>query len=256
MFLTKLKVVTVLVLGLAVVTAGLSVLTYQMQAAEGPQAPPAAEQPQPAKPVGTLTAKGWDTFIDPAGDCKFTLDKDKLTLKVPGTDHALCIERHQMNAPRVLRAVEGDFIVQVKVSGEYPNGSTSVVEGRRAFHGAGLVLWQDENTYVRLERAKVTLDDQNPSYASFELRKDGKFERVGDGSEVPLADQDTFLRLERHGDKVCAGVGADGVHWTWFEPLDVALAKKLQVGIVAGQNTSTGFAPEFSEFRLFREVVK
>jgi RNA polymerase sigma factor (sigma-70 family) len=256
MFLTKVKIAAAVVLGLAAVTAGLGALTYRMQAAEEPQAPPAAEKPTPAKPVGGVTLNGWGTILDPSDDCRFLLDKDKLTLKVPGSDHALCIEQNRMNAPRVLREVEGDFIVQVKVSGEYPNGSVSVVPSRRSFHGAGLVLWQDENNYIRLERAKLSDGDENTSYGSFELRKDGQFERVGTTGEVPLADQEAFLRLERHGDKVLAAVGADGIRWTWFEPLNVALARKLKVGLVAGHNTSTGFAPEFSEYKLFREAVK
>jgi RNA polymerase sigma factor (sigma-70 family) len=256
MFLSKVRILTALVLGLAVVTAGLGALTYRTLAAEEPQAPAGAGQPPPAKAGIRLTLKGWGTALDPADDCKFTVAPDTLTVTVPGTDHALCIERNQMNAPRVLRDVEGDFILQVKVAGEFPDGGTSVVATRRAFHGAGLVLWQDENTYIRLERAKLTDGDENMSYGSFELRKDGKFERVGNGAEVPLADQAAFLRLERHGDTVLAAVGADGLRWTWFEPLEVALAKKLQVGIVAGQNTSKGFAPEFSKLRLFREIEK
>ena len=62
---------------------------------------------------------------------------------MPGTDHALCVEQNRMNAPRVLRPIEGDFIAQVRVAGDFPGASKSVVPTRQAFHGAGLLLWQD-----------------------------------------------------------------------------------------------------------------
>ena len=58
------------------------------------------------------------------------------TITIPGKDHSLAVERGQMNAPRVLQEVEGDFIVQVKVSADFPKQTKSVVEGRRPFHSA------------------------------------------------------------------------------------------------------------------------
>jgi RNA polymerase sigma factor (sigma-70 family) len=254
MLLTRIKIATTLVLGLAIFTAGLGGLAYSIRAADEPKVPPGAGTSEPARPGVVLTLTGWGTGLDPAGDCKFTIGKDKLTVVVPGTDHALCIERSQMNAPRVLREIEGDFIAQVKVGGDYPNGGTSVVPTRRAFHGAGLLLWRDENNYIRLERAKLSDNGQDPSYGSFELRRDGKFERGGTTGEAPLNDQETFLRLERNGDKVYGSVSSDGIHWTSLDPIEVEFPRKLMVGIVAGQNTSTGFAPEFSAFKVFQET--
>ena len=50
----------------------------------------------------TVTLVGWGSAQDPDGDCKFSAQNDKLTIAIPGTDHALCIEQDRMNAPRVL----------------------------------------------------------------------------------------------------------------------------------------------------------
>jgi regulation of enolase protein 1 (concanavalin A-like superfamily) len=151
--------------------------------------------------------------------------------------------------------VEGDFIVQVKVTGDYPTTATSVVATRRAFHGAGLVLFQNDNNYVRLERAQLTTEVATP-YIIFELRRDGNFERVGTTSDFPEGSAGPYLRLERRDGKVYGSVSQDGTVWHSGEPMDLALPRKARVGIVAGHNTSSGFAPTFSEFKLFRESNK
>jgi RNA polymerase sigma factor (sigma-70 family) len=271
MLMSKLKVATVVLLAVTFLTTGLGGLSWSMQAGVGnrehrtrqhPQAnfrraekspPGLAADPTPADQPGQGTIiPCWGTTVDPDGDCKFTVENDTLTIVVPNTDHALCVERDQMNAPRVLRDVEGDFIAQVRVSGPFPEGAESVVKGRRPFHGAGLLLWLDDKNYVRLERAHLVFEGRNLIYANFELRQDGEFTRAGNATEMSLAEGAIFLRLERHDGKVFAATSPNGTHWTSFNPLDVKLAPKVRVGIVAGQNTSKGFAPEFSDFKLFR----
>ena len=88
-----------------------------------------------------------------------------------------------MNAPRVLQEVEGNFIVQVRVSGGFPKGAKSVVDQRRPFHGAGLLVYQDDKTYVRLERAEVNGGDAGFHYANWELRRGGEWVRQGSSSD-------------------------------------------------------------------------
>jgi regulation of enolase protein 1 (concanavalin A-like superfamily) len=203
----------------------------------------------------TALVPGIGKIIDPNGDCKFTVEDGKLTITIPGSDHGLSIEQNRMGSPRVLQDVEGDFIAQVKVCGAFPQGATSLVEGRRAFHGAGLLLWQDEGTYLRLERAELVLDGMNLSYGNFELRKDKEFVQPGDAGTMPLENKDVFLRLERRGAEVHGAVSADGTEWKAFPPIAVELAKGLRIGVVAGHNTSTGYAPRFEGFKLFKAVA-
>ena len=66
-------------------------------------------------PVNRPWVTGWDKPVDTDKDCKFTRDKDTLTIEVPGKDHNLAIERNLMNSPRHLRDVEGDFVAQVRI---------------------------------------------------------------------------------------------------------------------------------------------
>jgi regulation of enolase protein 1 (concanavalin A-like superfamily) len=200
--------------------------------------------------------KGWGNAVDPDGDCKFTVQKGRLSIGIPGVDHALGFERGQMNAPRVLRAVEGDFIAEVKVSGPFPAGAASLVTARRPFHGAGLLIWQDEKNYIRLERAEMVFEGRNLSYASFEARSNGEFVRKGDGSELPLSEGATNLRVERRGGNVYASISTDGIQWSSLQPIAVELPNTVFIGVAAGHNTSSPFEPVFEDFKVFTEQMK
>src|SRR5262249_33983989 len=58
---------------------------------------------------------GWDEPVDLVGDSHFDRGGGQLTLTVPGKGHDL----HSSNAPHLLRDVEGDFIMQVRVGGDF-----------------------------------------------------------------------------------------------------------------------------------------
>jgi RNA polymerase sigma factor (sigma-70 family) len=271
MLMSKLKVATVVLLAFTFLTTGLGGLTWSMQAGEGNRAHPThrpapgnvsvAERSPPGPEPGRTSyglprtvgpAPTWGTAIDPDGDCKIRVEKERLAIVLPDSDHALCVERGRMNAPRVLCDVEGDFIAQARVDGPGPDGAEGGVKDYRPFHGAGLLLWVDENNYVRLERARLVYEGRNLVYANFELSQDGELARTGDAGEMPLPDGAIFLRLERHDGAVLAATSPDGVRWTSFDPLDVKPAPQVRVGIVAEQNISEGPTPEFSDFKLFR----
>jgi regulation of enolase protein 1 (concanavalin A-like superfamily) len=212
-----------------------------------------ANAPGVDKKASGLTTKHWGEVLDPDSDCKFVLEKGRLAIGVPGTDHSLGFERGQMNAPRVLRAVEGDFIAQVKVSCEFPSGATSLLPTRRPFHGAGFLLWLDEKNYIRLERAEMVYEGNNLSYASFESRMNGEFVRKGNASEMPLTAGATYLRLERRGGMVYAATSVDGIQWLSMEPIEVELPKLVSLGVAAGHNTSSPFEAVFEDFKVYVE---
>jgi RNA polymerase sigma factor (sigma-70 family) len=205
------------------------------------------------KPGARMALRGWGVAFDPEDDCRFAVVKDKLTLTVPRSVHAVAPELGRMNAPRVLQEVEGDFIAQVKVSGVFPERAASMVEGRRPYHGAGLLVFQDEKNFARLESAGMIYDEKHYQFANFEARLAGKLGRQGDAEEHPLVGVDCYLRLERRGDRLIASVSRDGVRWDALEPLTTRLGLRLLVGVTAGQNTSTGFSPTFSGYKLFRD---
>jgi len=179
--------------------------------------------------------KGWGQLIDPDRDCKVTAKGGTLEFKVPGTLHDYSAELSIQNAPRVLRELKGDFIVEVKVSGEFKPEPKGTTPQRVGYHGAGLLVIKDKNNYISLHRGSVNVDGKVRQYANFELRKDGEM-AISNG-EVDLPDQDTYLRLERRGNRICNATGPDGVHWTSYEPISLDLPETIQFGFV-GLNTS------------------
>lgn len=199
---------------------------------------------------------GWDKPVDPDKDCKFIREKGTLTIEVPGTDHALALERGQMNSPRLLRDVEGDFVAQVRVSGTFKPSQNSTVKGRTPFVGAGLLLMADEKTYVRLERAALVKGGETKTYANWELRQDGRWVLAGAEKVLPLEDKATHLRLERKGEKLLASVSQDGKEWKELKPLELKLPAKLKLGVTAGGTSMDVFAPQFDQFQLKQEKSK
>jgi hypothetical protein len=199
-----------------------------------------------AKPFET----GWDKPVDPDGDCQFKREKDSLTIVVPGKDHDLAVERRLMNSPRLLRDVEGDFVAQVRVGGAFQPSATSTTSERIPFVGAGLVLMDGEKTYVRLERAALVKGGELKTYANWELRRDGEWVLVGAERVRPLEGKETFLRLERKGDKVLGSVSEDGKKWHALNPIDLNLPKRVKLGVAAGTTSTDTFSPRYDSFKL------
>src|SRR5690242_14159504 len=60
---------------------------------------------------------GWDKPVDPKKDCRFERREERLTITVPGEGHELSVQG-DLNAPRLLRDVEGDFAAEVRISAD------------------------------------------------------------------------------------------------------------------------------------------
>ena len=201
-----------------------------------------------ADPDSDQAPSTWGTVIDPSGDCQITTSNGTLTVAVPGSDHALCIEMGRTNAPRILREVSGDFAAQIKISAKFATAPASLVTGRRPYQSAGLLVWQDSGTYVRFELAHMMVGDQTMDFASLELRRDGLFEIPGYAETHPLQGSEVFLRIERHGDQITASESSNGAEWKPVGSLTLSLPKGIQVGVSVGNNTSSAVTVEFSDF--------
>ena len=75
---------------------------------------------------------GWGVATDPAADCKIEPNGDKLKITIPGAieAHDLSPEMNNSTAPTVVRLVKGDFVIQVKVDGEFAPSEDSTAAGR------------------------------------------------------------------------------------------------------------------------------
>jgi serine/threonine protein kinase len=193
---------------------------------------------QPRKPGNAEPGReGLSETVVPDGDCKIEMDRagNTIAITLPGTPHALSAEIRRMNAPRLLRAVKGDFDARVRVTGVFHPAGRSTVKEYAPYHGAGILLWQDAENYVRLEIAADVHHGRPRPYANFEYRRDGAL-AVSRG--LKIVDGSSYLRLKRRGNEIYAAFGPDGITWTSFPPLSVMLQERLEVGIVA-INTAT-----------------
>jgi len=196
--------------------------------------------------------KGWGQVVNPDGDCEVTFKDGSVTMKVPGAAHDFAADLRLQNSPRVLSKLEGDFVAEVKVSGEFKPGATSTIPGRRPYHGGGLLVIQDKDNYISLHRGCVFLDDRLRHYANFELRKGG--ELSVSRYEIEIPDQDTYLRLERRGDKVLNATSPDGIHWTSYDPILLKMPSTVEFGIVGVSSSDIPLSIRFEDLAVFRKT--
>lgn len=211
---------------------------------------PSGEIARAEPPAPPLTPEElWGVFNDPDGDCRFLLDTQSktATLEVPGTAHALSVELGLLNAPRTLRPVQGDFESRVRAGGTEQVTGRPTVKTYSAYHGVGMLLWQDEKNYIRLEIATDIQRGKQRPYANFEYREAGKLV----SSRGQAADPGpAMLRLDRSGTDFTASFSADGIRWVYFPVLKTTLADKLQIGLVAINTASKPLSARYEDFQV------
>jgi class 3 adenylate cyclase/regulation of enolase protein 1 (concanavalin A-like superfamily) len=147
------------------------------------------------------------------------LDKSgSLTLRAgPGVD---LFPHNNLNAPRMLLEVRGDFALETKMEG---NWDERVVYGQ-----GGLLVWKDAPNFLRLE--KFSMDPEHFGSIQMEARIKGQYQIVGRGL---LRGNAFHLRLERTGDRFAALCSTDGVHWLTCGHVVLPVKDPLLVGVAA-----------------------
>jgi hypothetical protein len=129
-----------------------------------------------------------------------------------------------------------------------PKGVTSS-SGKYTYVSSGVLVWQDEKNFARIERGAVCHDGGTGPYTHVELFTDGKSIR---GRRVELGDTDTGVRVTRKDKQFTFEVdpGATGKAWTKVFDGEYPLAAKVRVGVLALNTTSADYAPQFSGVEL------
>lgn len=179
----------------------------------------------------------WGVVVDPDNDCDLTANS--FSMRVPPTNHDLNPLRGSA-APRVLRPVDGDFDISVKVTADFKPGTTATGKGR-PFNGAGILIWQNEYNFLRVERNAWWDGESFQCYPPLieywhERRYSGANEPSVESAEFFRGDA-TWLKAVRRGRKVMISLSHDGKDWIDMKTIDVDFSGRLQVG-VAGVNTS------------------
>jgi regulation of enolase protein 1 (concanavalin A-like superfamily) len=187
------------------------------------------------------TTSGWD-WVDPAGDCSYGWkDGSYLQIAVPPV-HSLgdLWFGANLNAPRLLRLLSGDFAVETKLSDGFAGKGVG-----------GLLVWADDRNFARLELAPSGIST-SVWYAGsvyYGAIADGKFIHPG----VHLFEAEpAWLRLERKEDRFTGYVSSDGENWYRVGWADIPMQDPIQVGIHALCLQSSATSTRFQYFRIYR----
>lgn len=197
---------------------------------------------------GEKTVKGWGQIADPEGDCKFAEKDGKLTLSVPGNRHDFDPRPgYKNNGPRAFQEVEGDFAIEVRISGTIVPDKGKELDGKDyAFRAGTLLVWQDSNNFIRLDRTGMVRGDNNITAAYFHVFKDGK--RIFEQAPL-IKDEVTILRIERKGNLIMASY-IQGKTKKTFPNQESSLDAKVQVGVGAVNASSQPLEVVFDELKL------
>lgn len=200
--------------------------------------------PDASPPLGRPAA--WGVFVDPDGGSRLTERGGHIEIGVPAGAYDLSTELGKVNAPRLVRPVEGDFVAEVTVSRVPQPDRRQGLPGRAPFNGAGLLLWQDERNYVRLELGVyVARSGAAVRFALFEQRRDGA--PVGGLSQARtrLEGIPPSLRLERRGRTLVGSVRQASGDWIHVGRFEADMPPTVYVGVAAVNASQGPFTAEF-----------
>jgi regulation of enolase protein 1 (concanavalin A-like superfamily) len=193
----------------------------------------------------------WGEVVDPDEDCALTLEHGTLACAVPGTLHDLNAGISRNSAPRVVQAVNGDFVATVKVTGSFQPGPVRTGPKSVPYNGGGLLAWLDEGNYIRLERGSMFRNDRVVGFLAFESREHGARAEVHNrGGLDPKAD--LWLRLERRGKTLSASFSPDGRDWQELQPMEEDWPSRLMIGLDAVNSCGDPMTVRFQNYTLER----
>jgi len=212
-----------------------------------------------ATPVPEPFVKGWDNPVDQDKDCKIRRERGTLTIEMPGSDHDYDLRRKRFNAPRLMRVIEGDFDMEVRVRIDCRPSAESSVKGQPSYVSAGFLIIPPDDTFAtRLQyRVEGQGDGTDGCTAHIEQgAKIGGLFGVGPLKRHPDwtfngKPEYVYLRLDRQGNKLGSYISADREKWLVFGGgLDVGLPSKLKIGLAAGTTSTDPSKVVFDQLQI------
>ena len=196
----------------------------------------------------------WGILSGPPGETRFSVEGDELTIAIPAKLHILSPDLKSKNSPRLLTRVTGDFQARVRVNGRILPGTQPLPNLPFTFQGAGLLIWQDENNYLRLERTAIYSPDGKKHQILVENCRDG---RLLPSTFRDSREGDTLLKLERKGSEArCSYSPDDGKTWLEVKRQNVTFLPDVEVGVSASNASTKPFAARLEAFQLSGPGVK
>ena len=177
------------------------------------------------------------------------------TIELPGGKAMVNAPQFKLfNAPSALVRVSGEFVAVAEVSNDFdPGGQTiSTPSGRKlpfTFQGAGLLLWQDEKNFIRLERCKGSDGDVGLIHRVLvEVYKEGRM--VGIYYSKPIPEKPVVLAARRKGTTVQLLFAMPPKDLTVFRELALDFNPSILVGVSASNLSKQPFTAKFDKFTL------
>jgi regulation of enolase protein 1 (concanavalin A-like superfamily) len=205
----------------------------------------------PSDKSASKQIKGWGTWIDPLGDCQTAERAGHVAIWAPGKYRDLMATPDWRNsdAPRIVSSVKGDFTVEVLVRRfPFPFPKTaSNSEKPTSYMSAGLVVWQDQDNFLRLQRA-----------ANGDSGRVGVHGNAFSGSKylggnfLSANDTDIYLRVKRKSGRFESSYSLDGKSWQALERKgkELILTGEVKVGVFAINATNREITTEFFGFKI------
>jgi hypothetical protein len=189
---------------------------------------------------------GWDRPGNPEDACRFVRRSDWLRISVPGpTDGLLLDVARSVKVPRLMRDVEGDFVLTVRVS------SDDLLPRSAGDRAAGLLLFSSQGkAMICLEGFSAGKGEQ---WCVAEwCYKVGNGARWCGGFEGPKGSR--WLRMERRGQRVHLRHSQDGKQWADcsadFARVPLELPARVKAGVFARARADGAFDVYFDNLEL------
>jgi regulation of enolase protein 1 (concanavalin A-like superfamily) len=207
--------------------------------------------PVPKEDGAARLRTAYGDWLDPDKDCKYVLKGDELRISLPKSEHLPGGKEREgasINAPRVLREVEGDFTAVVRVAFPVPE---RVPDRFNPYCSGGLLAWESEKAYLVVRRAGgivIGPGEGETLFCSHATPNSIEFSGQGLGKPAGSA----FIRMRREGNKVVVGSSRDGKTWKELKPKDVAWNAKMKVGVIAENTLDMPVVITFDQYSLTR----
>jgi regulation of enolase protein 1 (concanavalin A-like superfamily) len=182
----------------------------------------------------------WWYWTDPNDDATydFTAHTGFLRLTVPADNDLAGITNY--DAPRLWFPYNGNFALETLVE----------FDPQEIYQGAGLLVWQDENSFLRIEFGFGGMGGEAKNVV-FVKQEEGSLILVN-GVDLPNTVESIELRLQRDGNQFTAWYRQVGGSWHEIGSTELILNPIVDVGITQiTQYTTSEISADFDYFKLF-----
>lgn len=174
------------------------------------------------------TLQSYWTFINESGTSSYSLTTNTGYLRITAPAGAR-LSPGNTNAPRVLQTVTGDFVATTNVSGTFSSNLR-----------AGLLIWQNTNNFMRLEKQGTT---------SVLMYGNVSGSIKSPPSNTTASCNNICLKYERIGSTV-TGYYSTNNGASWLRCTNFTFSGTLQIGLVVLNTATSSLSADFDYFRI------